>query len=46
MRKLAMVLVGFALFAGAGVAYAGMCGIMPIKPITPIGCEDSVAVCA
>ncbi len=45
MRKLMMVLVGFALFAGAGVAYAGMCGIKPIKPITPNGCRDLVAVC-
>ncbi len=45
MRKLLIALVGFALFAGAGVAYAGMCGIRPIKPITPIGCRDLVAVC-
>ena len=42
MRKLLMALVGFALFATAGVAVAGMCGI---KPIIPIGCKDMVAVC-
>ncbi len=45
MGKLAIALVSVALTAWAGVAVAGMCGIMPIMAITPIGCQDLVAVC-
>jgi hypothetical protein len=26
-------------------AQAGFCGMKPIKPVTPVGCRDLVAVC-
>lgn len=32
-------------FAPEPVCATGNCGIMPIKPITPIGCRDLSPVC-
>jgi hypothetical protein len=29
----------------AGTVYAGTCGIVPIRPIPPIGCKDLRPVC-
>lgn len=26
-------------------AFAGTCGVMPVKPVTPVGCKDLKAEC-
>lgn len=34
-----------ALLTAPAVCASGSCGIVPIKPITPIGCKDLKPVC-
>ena len=42
--KIKCCLVTF-LFVFGSFAYAGDCGLQPLKPIPPIGCKDTTPVC-
>ena len=35
----------FAVFSATPACAGGQCGVMPIKPIPPIGCTDMQPVC-
>ena len=33
------------IWSSSSIAFAGDCGLQPIKPIPPLGCKDTTPVC-
>ena len=49
LRRLSLLALGLLLLlsltGGAVKAYCGDCGLVPLKPLPPIGCKDLKPIC-